>query len=157
MMNVVTRLLTRAKPSFLEANSRDAGAIADLHAASFQRGWGEDEVYRLLVDSNVVAHRILQGRKLIGFALSRLAAGEAEILSIAIAPQRRGRGLSRSLLDLHLRRLAGLGARAVFLEVGESNMAARALYRRVGFHQVGRREGYYQGGTSALVLRRDLG
>jgi ribosomal-protein-alanine N-acetyltransferase len=157
MMNVVTRLLTRAKPSFSEAGRRDAAAIADLHAASFQRGWGEDEVHRLLVDSNVVAHRILQGQKLVGFALSRLAAGEAEILSIAIAPHRRGRGLSRPLLDLHLRRLAGLGARALFLEVGESNAAARALYRRAGFYQVGRREGYYQGGTSALVLRRDLG
>jgi ribosomal-protein-alanine N-acetyltransferase len=157
MMNVVTRLLTRSKPSVSEAASRDAAAIAGLHAASFQRGWGEDEVHRLLVDRNVVAHRVQQGRKLIGFALSRLAAGEAEILSIAIAPQRRGRGLSRPLLDLHLRRLAGLGVRAVFLEVGESNAAGRALYRRAGFYQVGRREGYYQGGTSALVLRRDLG
>lgn len=157
MMNVVARLLTRSKPSFSEAGRRDAGAIAGLHAASFQRGWGEDEVQRLLIDRNVVAHRVLHGRKLIGFALSRLAAGEAEILSIAIAPQRRGRGLSQPLLDLHLRRLAGLGARAVFLEVGESNAAARALYRRAGFYQVGRRAGYYQGGLSALVLRRDLG
>ena len=52
-----------------------------------------------------------------GFILSRLAAGEAEILSIAIAPKQRGRGLARPLLDLNLRRLAGLGARTVFLEV----------------------------------------
>jgi ribosomal-protein-alanine N-acetyltransferase len=157
MMSVVTRLLTRSKPSLAEAGPPDAAEIAGLHAACFQRGWGEDEVHLLLIDSNVVAHRVQQGRKLIGFALSRLTAGEAEILSIAIAPQRRGRGLSRPLLDLHLRRLAGLGAGAVFLEVGESNEAARALYRRAGFYQVGRRQGYYQGGTSALVLRRDLG
>ena len=94
---------------------------------------------------------------MIGFILSRLAAGEAEILSVAIAPAWRGRGLARPLLDLHLRRLAGLGARAVFLEVDENNAPARALYRRAGFRDVGRRQGYYQSGASALVLRRDLG
>ena len=86
-----------------------------------------------------------------------MAADEAEILSVAIAPAWRGRGLARPLLDLHLRRLAGLGARAVFLEVDEHNAPACRLYRRAGFHEVGRRQGYYDGGATALVLRRDLG
>src|SRR5262249_22859663 len=139
----------------------DAAAIAALHAASFQRGWGEDEVYRLLIEKNVVAHRAIIGRAitgntLAGFILSRLAAGEAEILSIAVARKQRGRGLSRPLLDLNLRRLAGLGARTVFLEVDENNGPARALYRRAGFSDVGRRNSYYQNGAAALVLRRDL-
>ena len=97
------------------------------------------------------------GPALIGFILSRLAAGEAEILSVAIAPAWRGRGFARPLLDLHLRRLAGLGARTVFLEVGEHNAPARRLYRRAGFYEVGRRHGYYDGGATALMLRRDLG
>ena len=94
---------------------------------------------------------------MIGFILSRMAADEAEILSVAIAPGRRGRGFAGPLLDLHLRRLAGLGAHAVFLEVDEHNAPACALYRRAGFQQVGRRQGYYQDASSALVLRRDLG
>ncbi len=68
-----------------------------IHGASFQRGWGEDEIYRLLIEKNVVAHRALSGRKLIGFILSRLAAGEAEILSVAIAPSWRGRKLCAAL------------------------------------------------------------
>ena len=79
-----------------------------------------------------------------GFILSRLVAGEAEILSVAVAAARRGKGLARRLLDLHLRRLAGLGARTVFLEVDEGNEPARRLYRRAGFREVGRREGYYR-------------
>ena len=157
MMNFVSRLFSRSEPAFSEARPADAAAIAALHAASFQRGWGEDEVYRLLIESNVVAHRAMSGRKLIGFILSRRAAGEAEILSIAIAPAWRGRKLSRSLLDLHLRRLAGLGTCSVFLEVGEHNAPAGRLYRRAGFREVGRRHGYYEGGATALVLRRDLG
>jgi ribosomal-protein-alanine N-acetyltransferase len=157
MMNFVTRLLARPQPAFAEARERDAAAIAALHAASFQRGWGEDEVHRLMLDRAVVAHRATAGRTLIGFILSRMAADEAEILSVAIAPAWRGRGLARPLLDLHLRRLAGLGALTVFLEVGEHNAPACRLYGRAGFQEVGRRQGYYEGGSTALVLRRDLG
>jgi len=156
MMNFVTRLFARGEPAITEAHQRDAAAIAALHAASFKRGWSEDEFYRLLTDRNVVAHRIVIGRTFVGFIISRLAAGEAEILSVAIAPRWRGRGLARPLLDLHLRRLAGLGVRAVFLEVDEQNAPANGLYRRAGFYEVGRRKGYYDGGATALVLRRDL-
>ena len=157
MMNFVTRWLTGPAPAFSEARERDAAAIAALHAASFRRGWGEDEVQRLLIDRAVVAHRVTIGHTLSGFILSRLAMDEAEILSIAVAPARRGRGLARRLLELHLRRLAGLGAGAVFLEVGERNVPACRLYKRARFRQVGRRQGYYEGGSTALVLRRDLG
>ena len=157
MTGLFARLFGGSAPTIAEARPSDAAAIAALHKASFQRGWGEDEVYRLLVESSVMAHRTMSGGIMIGFILSRLAAGEAEILSIAIAPARRGRGYARPLLDLHLRRLAGLGVRSVFLEVDEHNTAARALYRRAGFYDVGRRQSYYQTGASALVLRRDLG
>jgi ribosomal-protein-alanine N-acetyltransferase len=157
MMGFVARLIGRAEPSWAEASERDAAAIAAIHAASFQRGWGEDEFRSLLIDRNVVCHRAVMGRILIGFILSRLAAGEAEILSVAITPGWRGRGLSRPLLDLHLRRLAGLGVRTVFLEVDEKNAPAGRLYRKAGFYDVGRRQGYYEGRATALVLRRDLG
>ncbi|HYA07451.1 MAG TPA: GNAT family N-acetyltransferase [Xanthobacteraceae bacterium] len=156
-MNFVARLISRPKPAFSEANERDAAAIAAVHAASFQRGWGEDEFHRLMLDRTVIAHRAAAGRTVIGFILSRMAADEAEILSIAIAPSWRRRRLARPLLDLHLRRLAGFSIRAVFLEVDEHNTPARRLYRRAGFVEVGRRQGYYDSGANALVLRRDLG
>ena len=161
MMNFLARLFGRGEPAFSEARPGDASAIAAVHGASFQRGWGEDEIVRLLLENSVVAHRALNGRTLIGFILSRIAAGEAEILSVAIAPAWRGRALARPLLDLHLRRLAGLGVRAVFLEVDENNAPACALYRKAGFVEVGRRKAYYQrrdkAGADALVLHRDLG
>ena len=156
MIGAISRLLGRTAPALSEARLADADAIAALHKASFQRGWGEEEVYSLLIDKNVIAHRAMIGRVMAGFILSRLAAGEAEILSIAIAPKQRGRGFGRPLLDLNLRRLAGLGARTVFLEVDENNVPARALYRRAGFTDVGRRKSYYPSGANALVLRRDL-
>jgi ribosomal-protein-alanine N-acetyltransferase len=164
MTGFLSRLFSRSEPIFAEARPSDAAAIAAIHGVSFQRGWGEDEIYRLLAEKNVVAHRATigaRGGKVVGFILSRLAAGEAEILSVAIAPAWRGRKLARPLLDLHLRRLAGLGTRAVFLEVGEHNAPATQLYRRAGFREVGKRQGYYQGagdgGATALVMRRDIG
>jgi ribosomal-protein-alanine N-acetyltransferase len=164
MTGFLSRLFSRGEPAFAEARPSDAAAIAAIHAVSFKRGWGEDEIYRLLAGKNVVAHRAtigVRGSKMIGFILSRLAAGEAEILSVAIAPPWRGRKLARLLLDLHLRRLAGLGTRAVFLEVGEDNAPATRLYRRAGFREVGKRQGYYQGhsdsSATALVMRRDIG
>jgi ribosomal-protein-alanine N-acetyltransferase len=157
MIGFLSRLFSRGTPAYADARPSDAAAIAAIHGASFQRGWGEDEIYGLLIEKNVTAHRATSGRKMIGFILSRLAAGEAEILSVAIAPSWRGRKLARPLLDLHLRRLAGLGARTVFLEVSEHNTPATRLYRRAGFREVGKRQGYYDGGATALVLRRDLG
>ncbi len=160
MIEIVTRLFARGEPLISEATPRDAAAIAALHAASFHRGWSEDEVERLLIDRRVVTHRATVGRSVVGFIMSRIVEDEAEILSVAVAPSRRGRGLSRRLLDLNLRRLAGLGAGAVFLEVDEDNQPVRRLYARAGFREVGRREGYYPGAggkaAAALVLRRDL-
>jgi ribosomal-protein-alanine N-acetyltransferase len=160
MMSMVSRLFARSEPVLSEAGPCDAATIAALHAVSFQRGWSEDEIERLLTDRSVIAHRTTNGRTLTGFILSRMAADEAEILSVAVAPARRGKGLARSLLNHHLRRLAGLGTRAVFLEVGRDNAPALSLYRRAGFKEVGQRPGYYQhdkkGAVAALVLRRDL-
>jgi [ribosomal protein S18]-alanine N-acetyltransferase len=157
MIGIITRLFAR-EAAVSQAGPADARALAALHAASFHRGWSEDEFDRLLSDRHVVAHRAMAGAVLAGFILSRLVRDEAEILSIAVASARQGRGLARQLLDTNLRRLAALGARSVFLEVEEGNVSARRLYRRAGFREVGRREAYYAAGQSAaaLVLRRDL-
>jgi [ribosomal protein S18]-alanine N-acetyltransferase len=156
-MTIVSRLLAAPQPTFSVARPHDAAAIATLHGASFHRGWGEDEVSALLLDGAVAADRLMIRRTLVGFIMSRIAADEAEILSVAIAPARRGRGLSRPLLDFHLRRLAGRGVRAVFLEVDEHNEPARRLYAAADFAEVGRRAAYYEAGATAFVLRRDLG
>jgi ribosomal-protein-alanine N-acetyltransferase len=160
MMQFLARLFERAEPVLSEATLRDAAAIAVLHAASFNRGWSEDEIERLMTERNVLTHRATRNGRLLGFIMSRMAAGEAEILSVAVASARRGRGLARQLLTLHLRRLAGLGTRVVFLEVDEGNVPARRLYQRAGFREAGKRPGYYLDAAgnraNALVLRRDL-
>jgi ribosomal-protein-alanine N-acetyltransferase len=142
------------------ATLRDARRLAQLHGESFHRGWGEGEFETMLTERNTLFHRLKVGHKVIGFAVSRMAADEAEILSIAVASTHRGRGLSRNLLLTHLGHLAGHGVRTIFLEVEENNRPARRLYERAGFSVAGRRERYYQqpGGEqlNALLMRRDL-
>ena len=113
MIGMLTRLFARGEPALSAAGPRDAAAFAALHAASFRHGWSDGEFERMLGERNIVAHRAVSGRALHGFILSRLAGGEAEILSVAVASARRGRGLARALLNLHLRRLAGLAETAL--------------------------------------------
>lgn len=160
MIGFLSRLFSKSEPALSEASPRDAAAIARLHAASFNRGWSENEIEQLMLDRHVLTHRATINGRLIGFIMSRLAAGEAEILSVAVSASHRGKGLARRLLNLHMGRLLGLGIRVIFLEVDESNAAARQLYRRAGFGEAGRRQGYYTvpGGkpATALILRRDL-
>ena len=148
------------KPAIEAATLRDAPRLAQLHGASFHRGWGEGEFEGMIAERNTLVHRLRLGRKTIGFAVSRMGADEAEILSIAVDEAWRGRGLSRDLLITHLGHLAGRGVRRIFLEVEENNVPARRLYERTGFAVVGRRERYYRGADgeqlNALLMRRDL-
>lgn len=143
-----------------EAAPADAAALAALHAESFRRGWSEIEFERLLVERNVITNVAMVGDTIVGFVMSRCAVDEAEILSVAVVPARRARGLAGRLLALHLGRLAAAGVERVFLEVDHENAPACRLYRSAGFREVGQRPGYYDRAGSppavALVLRRDL-
>lgn len=132
----------------------DATALAVLHAAAFPPAerWGADAIRLMLEMPGAFAvHR--PGR---GFVLVRVAAEEAEILTLAVHPGSRRQGHGRALLGDAMVGAAARGARAMFLEVAESNAAARALYAAAGFTEVGRRRRYYPDGGDALVLRRTL-
>lgn len=154
------KFFTRADAVVEPASLRDAPRLSQLHRASFHRGWGADEFEQILIERNALAHRLRLGGATIGFIVSRTAADEAEILSVAVAPKHRGRGFSRDLLRTHLGHLAGHGLKTVFLEVEENNRPARALYERAGFRVVGRRDRYYKDSSgeqlNAVVMRRDL-
>ena len=160
MMAWLSELWSGGTATIEPASLRDVPALAQIHGASFHRGWGESEFESMLTERNTLVHRLRMGRKTIGFSVSRIAADEAEILSIAVAESHRGRGLSGKLLLTHLGHLAGRGVRTVFLEVEENNQPARRLYERAGFTVVGRQERYYRQGDgeplNALLMRRDL-
>lgn len=142
-----------------------AQAMAEIHREDFHRPWSDVEFQSLLSQDAVfgfVVREVGQARRgPAGFVLSRLAAGEAEILTVAVTRAERGIGLGWKLMDAALRHLHAARAEALFLEVDETNAPALALYRRLGFREVGRRPAYYDRAdgrkSGALVMRRDLG
>lgn len=129
--------------------ARDADAMAQLHAASFDTPWPA-------LDMAVHVQRDLclgAGDSLSSFAIIRRSDVDAEVLTVATSPDRRGQGLARQVLEAAAESLARDGLRSLFLEVAEDNLSARALYTRLGFQPIGRRPGYYAraGGRMAAV------
>ncbi|MFT4095516.1 MAG: GNAT family N-acetyltransferase [Rhodoblastus sp.] len=114
----------------------------------------------MLVDPSVVAEGMVDGGTVHGFVLSRHAADEAEILTIVVEPTARKSGIATKLLGCHIARLARMGIASLFLEVDEANEPALALYRRLGFAPVGRRQAYYAKAdgskANALILKLNL-
>lgn len=142
-----------------------AAACAKIHAQSFAHPWAPAEFESLLAGRDVIgeaafATSLFGGRRLTGFVLSRRGADTAEMLTVAVAPALRRSGVATALIARHLATLAAEGVKSLFLEVETDNRAARALYRRFGFEEVGERKAYYRKAdgiaASALVLRRDF-
>ena len=154
---------SKPSPSALRPlRSQAAVDCARIHAAGFAYPWGATELESMISDPSTIGTAALDPvtAKLRGFALSRLAADEAEILTIAVDPALRKAGVGRDLLRAHLAQVAAAGGARLFLEVDETNAAALALYARFGFVKVGERQGYYRRPNgkpaAALVMRHDL-
>jgi len=139
----------------VRAEVAHAAAMAAIHAECFPpvARWGAEAMELQLALLRAFGFIDAGG----GFVLARVAADEAEILTLAVAPAARRRGLARALLRRAANEAAAAGATSLFLEVADDNAAARALYAAEGFTEVGRRRRYYPGGGDALVLRRAIG
>lgn len=156
------RLFAAPQPICEPGRIADADDLAALHAHAFRHGWPATEIEALIADPTVTVVVARQGRtpftrRPVGFVMVRAAADEAEILTVAVAPAWRGRGVGRLMMDETIRRLYFMRVASLFLEVDEGNGPALSLYRHLGFREVGRRANYYAGGTAnALVMRADL-
>jgi [ribosomal protein S18]-alanine N-acetyltransferase len=91
-----------------------------------------------------------------GMLLGRLTVDEAEVLTLAVAPETRRQGIARELLHAMCNEARLRGGRMMFLEVAVGNVAARDLYRRFGFTEAGRRRNYYVDKSDALLLRMNI-
>jgi ribosomal-protein-alanine N-acetyltransferase len=131
-----------------------AAAMAAIHRMAFplNETWGNEAIARQLALPGVFGWLDPHG----GMILTRVAADEVEVLTLAVIPKVRRQGVGLRLLEASLAHAAARGARTAFLEVAISNVAARGLYARAGFEGAGLRRRYYADGTDALVLRRAL-
>jgi len=141
-----------------------AHVLTALHAACFEDSWSVGAMADVLASPGAFACMALPAGPLeaepIGFALARIAADEAELLSLGVIPGARRQRAAQALLDAVVRHASRHGAGMLFLEVAETNEAARCLYAANGFAAVGRRPDYYQRPNTvpvaALTLRRAL-
>ena len=143
-MNVVVR----------EAADSDIEAVSTIEQASFSDPWprgGFEPLLRAPRCLFVVAEEV--PGPVYGYSVARWVEDEAELLNLAVADANRGKGIGGLLLDHVVSSLQAKGVRHIFLEVRDSNVAARELYKSRGFRELSRRTGYYRRPTEdAIVL-----
>ena len=141
-----------------------SAVIALAHSSKTTAHWSEDQ-YRTAVSEIANGRRLVlvaeegnaEEKKTVGFLVAAQVPPEWELENVVVAASERRQGLGKRLLEALLERAGEINSDAVFLEVRESNMAARALYQALGFQQIGRRRGYYTSPSEdALLYRRNL-
>jgi len=141
------------------AVEEDLREVVRIERASFADPWSEESFRRLLaVQHAIFLAAVLPPDSVIaGYAIAFSASEDGEVLNVAVEPGCRGKGFAGQMLDALLIELSARGVRTAFLEVRESNRAARALYGSRGFTEIGRRHRYYRRPVEdALVMRRIL-
>lgn len=135
-------------------SASEAEILSSVHAQCFSEVWSAPYIASLLATPGTFA---CLSECQNGFILMRVAGDEAEVLTLAVAPAARRRGVAAELLTTAAIHASRVGAAVVFLEVDCTNLPAIALYKRLGFVEVGRRKGYYPGHdgarNDALVYR----
>ncbi|MDX2202035.1 MAG: ribosomal protein S18-alanine N-acetyltransferase [Hyphomicrobiaceae bacterium] len=150
------------RTSLLWAAPEHAAELAGIHAQLFPQGWTAEAFERLLAHPGSIAllARVGTPPQTVGFVLAQMAADEAEILTLGVGAEHQRHGVGQRLVEAICRAARKSEVRRLFLEVAEANAAARALYRKLGFKEVGERKGYYQppGGPpeNATVMALDL-
>ena len=142
----------------------DLDRAAALHAESFtalgERAWTRQDLAELVASPGVAGLLLQVDGNDAGLAVCRVVADEAELLTIAVRPLHRRKGLARRLLAAVIDHVRNAGARTLFLEVGVDNPVAQSLYQAQGFCAVGERRAYYQRGrgpaADGIVMRLTL-
>ena len=150
------RLTMRIEAAVLE----DVPRVAAIERLAFSDPWPDSAFLGLLGREHVhfMVAREDAGDPVVGYVVAIFAGGEGEIANLAVAPTHRGRGVGNGLVAAVIDEAARERTEALYLEVRESNAAARRLYDSRGFEEVGRRRGYYRRpAEDALVLRRLVG
>lgn len=144
----------------IEAATADqAATLAELHARAFDRPWSADAIATMLQNATAFALVSRTEAMLQGFAIAWAAAGDAELLTVAVVPEARRKGVGAALVTSAGVAALVRGAATMHLEVAEDNHGARALYTKLGYEEAGRRHAYYagEGGrVDAIVMRRTL-
>jgi [ribosomal protein S18]-alanine N-acetyltransferase len=144
----------------------DLDTVLEIERVSFKTPWSREAFLHELERNRVAALWVARAERtgeatatspVAGYLCLWVVADEVHVTNLAVDPAWRGEGIGRLLLGTLLFRHRAAGARRAFLEVRPANVEARRLYEGLGFHQVGRRRGYYvDTGEDALLLEARL-
>ncbi len=148
---IIKGILLRSQLSF--ANDGDINAIARMEKNYFSDSWSENSVKTQIENKKVLTLKFAE--EIIGYCIFMTAADEGEILRIAINKKIRKAGLGKKLLTAAIDEMKKVGAKEIFLEVRASNESAIALYKSVGFTEIGIRKGYYDNKEDAILYKKD--
>lgn len=136
------------------AREADLGEVVSIEEASFPIPWSERAFRAVMGRADAVLLVAEEDGWIVGHAAAWFAGDEGELADVAVRPSRRGHGLGRRLVEAIREASVERGVRDLYLQVRESNDAARHLYATAGFEPVGRRRSYYRSPKEdALVLR----
>lgn len=141
-------------PCIRRMSQEDVSSIAELEQAAYEFPWSAG-IFRDCLLAGYTARTVELDGEVAGYSVMSVAAGEAHLLNICLAPRLRGTGLGRRLLGHMLDAAREAGAECVYLEVRPSNRDAMRLYQAAGFEVIGVRQGYYRaagGNEDAVVL-----
>lgn len=145
--------------AFRTAIAADIPDVAAMERLCYSDPWPASSFTALPANERVcfIVARDVHNQRLLGFAIAWHVLNEGELANLAVAPESRRRGIGTALLEAVTTDALGRGTSELYLEVRESNAAARQMYTSAGFEQVGRRKQYYrQPVEDALILRRTL-
>ena len=145
------------EPLIRPATRPDLASLLRIQSCSPEAAqWTENDYERLLGSQGAACCLAAEiGDKVAGFLVYQtVAAGEMEVLNLAVDPALRRQGIGKALLEHLLAQVVG----EVFLEVRAGNSSAQRFYREAGFREVGRRPAYYRNPSeAAIVMRKELG
>ncbi|MEJ2803654.1 [SSU ribosomal protein S18P]-alanine acetyltransferase [Comamonas sp. BIGb0124] len=133
--------------------------LMDIETASYTHPWTRGN-FADSVHNGYLVELLMAGERILGYFVAMKGVGEVHLLNITVAPDQRGQGWSRVMLDALALWSRGEGAQQLWLEVRQSNDRARAIYERYGFQVVGERKRYYPVSWTkredAIVMSLDL-
>jgi ribosomal-protein-alanine N-acetyltransferase len=132
------------KIDIFPATAEDLEAIAEIESLSGLSHWGTESYKSELAKDENLFYIAGSDGKVVGFVFARLIMPEVEIFNIAVLPEFRKQGIGRNLFETILELAVDRGCLECWLEVRESNLAARRFYEKLNFQNVGRRKNYYR-------------
>lgn len=138
---------------FRKSRPDDAPGICALENEYFSDPWSERDICSTIATEGGMCYSAIdENGSIIAYVIARLIAPEAEIYRVAVRQDKRRRGIGYRLLDYGIKSERGRGLESVFLEVRESNVPARNLYRAHGFCEIGERKNYYHNPTENAII-----